>query len=61
MEMGESEVMELESCPFCGSDGLELYRDFGRYYMMCYMCGVIVSLHYNKENSIRMWNRRVKE
>lgn len=24
MEMGESEVMELELCPFCGSDGLEL-------------------------------------
>lgn len=24
MEMGESEVMELESCPFCGSDSLKL-------------------------------------
>lgn len=59
--MGEGEVMELKSYPFCGSDGLELYRDFGTYYMMCHMCRVVASLHFNRENSIRMWNRRVKE
>ena len=52
-------MTELKPCPFCGSDGLELYRDFGMYYMMCHMCGVIASLHYNRDDSIRMWNRRV--
>ena len=61
MEMGESEVMELESCPFCGSDGLELYRDYGIYHMMCFVCGVDVGLHYNRNDSIKMWNRRVNE
>ena len=54
----EDEMMELEPCPFCGSDSLKLYRKFGLYCMVCFMCGVEVSLNYNKNGSIKMWNKR---
>lgn len=52
-------MTELKPCPFCGSDGLKLYRKFGVYCMTCFRCGVDVDLTYGEAESKMMWNKRV--
>lgn len=52
---------ELEPCPFCGSDEVNITEDCtgDGYYVHCERCDAKSSMCYRKENAVNAWNRRV--
>ena len=54
-------MTDLKPCPFCGSEWVEMYEKFGVFCISCVACGVDVNLTYNKTESVKMWNKRVRE
>ena len=58
---------ELRPCPFCGSQGDDIYVDefWERYeepyFVTCNKCGANGPYTDKKERAIELWNRRVKD
>jgi Lar family restriction alleviation protein len=53
----------LKSCPFCGSEDLELDNlvDADDFYVSCRKCQVQQIANYTKEEAARRWNTRSLE
>ena len=56
-------MLELNPCPFCGSDHIIWSLGKGMNHgVMCAECGAgFGAFHKTKEEVARKWNRRVKE
>lgn len=55
--------MKLKPCPFCGSKGVYTCLDdiFNTWDCGCDKCSVVTKGYKKEIQSIRVWNRRVKE
>jgi len=55
---------KLKSCPFCGSNDVELRDDDTgivwehAFQVMCWECGVRTLYTQTQEKAVKMWNRR---
>lgn len=51
--------IELESCPFCGSDDVTFDRFEDVYYVECLSCSAKVESYNGIEAAVARWNARV--
>ena len=49
---------EIKPCPFCGSEDVEVFPNYGRYFAACCDCGSEGPNKERKEEAIRKWNQR---
>ena len=57
---------ENKTCPFCGSDSIEVYTHYGEsagiqyggYYPECTVCGCRLNYYDSREEALKAWNRR---
>ena len=55
-----------KTCPFCGSDSIEVYTHYGEsagiqyggYYPECTVCGCRLNYHDSREEALKAWNER---
>ena len=52
---------EIKPCPFCGSEDVEVFPNYGRYFAACCDCGSEGPNKERKEEAIRKWNQRPYE
>ena len=49
---------EIKPCPFCGSEDVEVFPNYGHYFAACCDCGSEGPNKERKEEAIRKWNQR---
>ena len=49
---------EIKPCPFCGSEDVEVFSNYGRYFVTCCDCGSEGPNKEGKEEAIKGWNQR---
>jgi Lar family restriction alleviation protein len=58
-----------KTCPFCGSDSVEVYTHYGEsagiqyggYYPECTVCGCRLNYYESREEALKSWNRRADD
>ena len=54
---------DLKPCPFCAGSASVNYvpfsRMYGEYRVICKQCGVMTEASTDKQEAMKMWNRRV--
>lgn len=58
-------MVELKRCPFCGSDEVGCWAQYGEFpnrktphTVLCEECGASTDMHPSAEEAIEAWNRR---
>jgi Lar family restriction alleviation protein len=62
-------MAENKTCPFCGSDSIEVYTHYGEsvgiqyggYYPECTVCGCRLDYYETREKALEAWNRRADD
>jgi len=55
-----------KTCPFCGSDSIEVYKHYGEgagiryggYFPECTVCGCRLNYYESREEALKAWNKR---
>jgi Lar family restriction alleviation protein len=61
-----AKMAENKTCPFCGSDSIEVYThygdsagiQYGGYYPECTVCGCRLNYYESREEALKAWNER---
>lgn len=54
-------MAELKSCPFCGSDRIEVRYIYFRPYVICEKCHAQTPCYNTYPKALEAWNRRVND
>lgn len=65
-DFGGLTMAENKTCPFCGSDSIEVYTHYGEsagiqyggYYPECTVCGCRLNYYDSREEALKAWNER---
>jgi Lar family restriction alleviation protein len=49
---------QIKPCPFCSSEDVEVFSNYGRYFVTCCDCGSEGPNKEGKEEAIKGWNQR---
>ena len=69
LETKNKSEAENKTCPFCGSDSIEVYTHYGEsagiqyggYYPECTVCGCRLDYYESREEALNAWNRRADD
>jgi Lar family restriction alleviation protein len=64
-----AKMAENKTCPFCGSDSIEVYTHYGEsagiqyggYYPECTVCGCRLNYYDSREEALKAWNERADD